>query len=222
MSDIVSRMFQKISVPASMTAVSTMLSWAAEEVREDEGKNRGSVVDAIHEIGYGDDEDAAPWCARAVQAAWRIAGWSTMQRLDPRISRSGSVFYMLHSTFERIPSCALRCDYIGTDTSDDVVEAFCERLRPGDALIRYSMKPEFEDVLFESRRRSQTHKGHTEIVSNIYPDGFVDTVGGNTMSQTDSRDGDGVFIHSRMYNVREERVVGFVRPVFGPIHPSDE
>jgi len=209
--------FNDLHSNAPLLATLTMTSWAAERVRESDGKNRGPVVDAIHEIAGGDDEDAAAWCARAVQAAWRIAGWATGQALDPRISRSGSVFHLLHTTFRRIPSCALRCDHIGADTPVDAVEAFVRDLRPGDALIRYSMRSGFEGVAFAERKRSMTHLGHTEIVVATYADGYVDTVGGNTRGDTDSRDGDGVYVHRRMYCVREERVVGFVRPVFAPL-----
>ena len=62
-----------------------------------------------------------------------------------------------------------------------------------------------------------THLGHTEIVLATYADGYVDTIGGNTRGDTDSRDCDGVYVHRRMYSVRDPRVVGFVRPVFGPL-----
>ena len=202
---------------APLLATLTIQSWAAEGVRESDGKNRGPVVDAIHEIAGGDDEDAAAWCARAVQAAWRIAGWATGQALDARISRSGSVFYLLHTTHRRLPSSALRCEHIGSKTPGEVVEAFTRDLRPGDALIRYTVRPGFEGVPFEGRERSMTHLGHTEIVCATYSDGYVDTIGGNTRGQTDSRDGDGVYLHRRMYSVRDPRVVGFVRPVFGPL-----
>lgn len=209
--------FSDLHSNAPLLATLTMHSWAAERVRESDGKNRGPVVDAIHEIAGGDDEDAAAWCARAVQAAWRIAGWATGQALDPRISRSGSVFYMLHTTLRRLPSSALRCDHIGAYTPDHAVEAFTRALRPGDALIRYSMRSGFDGVAFDERKRSMTHKGHTEIVLATYADGCVDTIGGNTRGDTDSRDGDGVYVHRRLYSVRDPRVVGFVRPVFAPL-----
>jgi hypothetical protein len=202
---------------AALLSTLTMQSWAVEGVRESDGQNRGPVVDAIHEIAGGDDEDAAPWCARAVQAAWRIAGWATGQALDSRISRSGSVYYMMHTTHRRLPSSALRCDHIGSQTPDKAVEAFTLDLRPGDALIRYTMRPGFKDVPFAKRERSMTHLGHTEIVCGAYSDGYVDTIGGNTRGQTDSRDGDGVYVHRRMYSIRDPRVVGFVRPVFHPL-----
>lgn len=210
-------LFRMLAELAPLCAVRVMQAWAAEGVREDEGSNRGSVVDAIHEVGYGDDDDAAPWCARAVQAAWRIAGWSTLQRLDSRISRSGSVFYMLHSTHDRLPRAVLLCEHIDEKTPDGTLQLFMQQLQPGDALIRYSMLPEHEGTPFDKRTRAMMHKGHTEIVSRVYDDGRVDTVGGNTASQTDARDGNGVFAHSRLYSVRESRVVGFVRPIFVPL-----
>jgi hypothetical protein len=55
--------------------------------------------------------------------------------------------------------------------------------------------------------------GHTEIVSHVHPDGFVDTIGGNTTSG-DSRSGNGVFHKVRSYSMAEPRVVGFIRPAF--------
>jgi len=215
---VISSIIDNFRASANVHALMVMQSWVDIKVREDEGSNRGSVVDAIHEIGYGDDEDAAPWCARAIQAAWRTAGWATRQHVDPRISKSGSVFYLLHTTWGRLPSAVLRCDHIGPDTPDDVVDAFCARLTAGDALIRYSVRPEHADVAFDDLTRKMTHKGHAEMVERSYTDGSgdVDTIAGNTIHRQE-REGNGVFRHERLYSVRDANVVGFVRPVFHPL-----
>ena len=73
------------------------------------------------------------------------------------------------------------------------------------------LKREHRGVRFGDLRRKMTEKGHTEIVVKVYPNGDLDTIGGNTDSDT-ARDGDGVYFHSRRYNIAEERVVGFVVP----------
>lgn len=203
---------KNIHASAPVNAMMAMRSWAFEGVREDEGSNRGSTVDAIVETGYGEAESGDPWCARAVQAAWRIGGWVTGQQMHSGISKSGSVFYMLHSTYKAIPVQVLLCNY---DMTAQQVERFAAKLLPGDAMIRYTIKPEFVDVPFDDLKRSMTHKGHVEILQGARPDGTLDTVGGNTDSDT-SRDGDGVYCHEGRYNIKEQRVVGFVRPLYIP------
>lgn len=198
--------------PAPALAASIAEGFALYGVRESDGQNRGPVVDAFHELseaagGSGDKEDAAPWCARFVTACWFLAGIATLQRVDAAVSRSGSVFYMLHSTFNRAPELVLL-----TEDIRDVVHD----VRPGDALIRYERARGAERVPFADLTRKDTHRGHTELVLRAYADGTLDTVGGNTDSG-DSRDGDGVYFHSRRYSIDEERVVGFVRPRFVPM-----
>jgi hypothetical protein len=189
------------SEPAA-NAVRVMYAWDAMEVRESDGKNRGPIVDAIHELAGGDDDDAAPWCARAVRAAWIVGGWAACKVIDPKISTSGSVFYLLHSTMNRAPDQVILSDLV----KDPVAE-----VPVGSAMIRYTVRPEHKGVKFGDLKRRMTHKGHTEIVVKVYPNGDLDTVGGNTDSD-DGRDGDGVYLHSRRYNIAEERVVGFVVP----------
>lgn len=206
---MLSRFLAESRQQAHIQALATMLAWAQEGVRESDGPNRGPVVDAIHELAGGDDEDAAAWCARAVQAAWRIAGWATLQRLDPAVSRSGSVFYLLHETHKRAPELCI--------LSHDVTFPTAE-IKPGDAMIRYSVAPEFLDVPVWERKRSMTKSAHVELVVRVHPDGWLDTVGGNTDAD-DARDGDGVYLHRRRYSINEPRVVGFVRPRFLPLPP---
>lgn len=184
---------------APLLSVLVMRSWAGLKVRESDGKNRGPVVDAIHELAGGDDADAAAWCARAVVAAWTVAGWATQQDIDPRISRSGSVFHLMHQTARKAPGQVI----LAADVTDPVGQ-----IRPGDAMIRYEVIDPTKPLT-----RDNTESGHTEIVQRVYPDGRLDTVGGNTGSQFE-RDGDGVYIHKGLYRVGEKRVVGFVRPLF--------
>ena len=183
-------------------ALRVMLTWADIKVRESDGKNRGPIVDAIHELAGGDDDDAAAWCARAVVASWTVGGWAAGKVLDPKISTSGSVFYLMHSTMNRAPEQVILADLV----KDPVAE-----IPVGSAMIRYTVRPEHKGVKFGDLKRRMTHKGHTETVVKVYPNGNLDTVGGNTDSD-DGRDGDGVYLHSRRYNIAEERVVGFVVP----------
>lgn len=203
--------------PSPIVAVTIAQSFADQGVRESDGQNRGPVVDAIHELseaagGSGDKEDAAAWCARFVNVCWYLGGLATGQKVDPDVSRSGSVFYLMHSTHNRAPELVTRVD------SDEAIAALgdvTKAIRPGDALIRYEMRPEHAGVSFKDRKRRQTHKGHTEIVVRVYDNGDLDTIGGNTDHDT-AREGNGVFFHSKRYSIHEDRVVGFVRPRFVP------
>ena len=187
--------------PAAL-AVRTMYAWDAMEVRESDGQNRGPIVDMIHALAGADPRDAAPWCARCVHAAWRVGGWASGKVIDPRISTSGSVFYLLHTTINRAPEQTI----LTADITDPVAQ-----VPVGAAMIRYSIKREHRDVKIADLKRKMTEKGHTEIVVKVYPNGDLDTIGGNTDSDT-ARDGDGVYFHARRYNISETRVVGFVVP----------
>ena len=203
--------------PTPFVAVTIAQSFADQNVRESDGQNRGPVVDAIHELseaagGSGDKEDAAAWCARFVNVCWYLGGLATGQRVDPAVSRSGSVFYLMHSTHKRAPELVTRVDSL---KAIDELGTVTKAIRPGDALIRYEMKPEHAAVDFDDRTRRQTQKGHTELVVRVYEDGTLDTIGGNTDHDT-AREGNGVFFHSKRYSIHEDRVVGFVRPRFLP------
>lgn len=202
---------------APLISVLVLRSWAAMKVRETR-QNRGPVVDAIHELaeaagGSGDKEDAAPWCARAVVVAWYIAGLATFQRVDPVVSRSGSVFYLLHSTFRKAPELVVM---VNTPAAIEKLGDPVKAILPGDAMIRYDRVRGNEGVSFEELTRSMTTNAHTELVQRVYPDGTIDTVGGNTDSDT-GRDGNGVFVHRKRYSIHEARVVAFVRPRFIPL-----
>lgn len=211
--------FSHLNECAPLLACATMLSWADMGVREEKGKNRGQVVDAIHELagaarftrgGSDSDADGEPWCARAVVAAWYVAGLATRQDISRDVSLSGSVFYMLHSTYNANRKLVV----LAADVTDPM-----RQILPGDALCRYTMRPGFEHVPFEERKRSMTTGTHVEMVTRVYEDGFVDTVGGNTDSD-DARDGDGVYLHRRRYSIHQDRVVGFVRPAWVAITPK--
>lgn len=219
---MISRLIKSFRASAALGAVLVMRSWAAMKVRESDGQNRGPVVDAIHELseaagGSGDKEDAAPWCARAVNVSWYLAGLCTFQEVDPKISRSGSVFYLMHSTYKRAP------ELVTLVNSKEAIEALgdpTKAIKPGDAMIRYSIRDGHEGVPFDELKRKMTELGHVEIVQKVYADGTLDTVGGNTDHDT-AREGNGVFVHRKRYSIHEERVVGFVRPRFIPLSFDD-
>lgn len=196
---------------ARTAAVNVMRSWAAANVREEAGQNRGQVVDAIHELagaarftrgGSDSDADGEPWCARAVVAAWYVAGLSVFRDIDRDVSLSGSVFYMAHSTFNADRSLVL----LASDVTDPA-----EQIMPGDALIRYTMKAGHESVPFAKRKRSMTTGTHVELVKLAHADGRIETIGGNT-NGADAREGNGVFEHPDTYRLDQDRVQAFVRP----------
>lgn len=186
-------------------ALNVMKSWVKLKVREEDGKNRGSIVDAIHELADGDDEDAAAWCMRAIMAACVTAGWASGTKLDPRISTSGSVHKQWLRTFKAFPEICVWAK----DVTDPVAQ-----IRPGMVMIRY----ELVDVA-KGHVEGNAKLGHTEMVSAVYSDGSFDTIGGNTGSgsNADAREGDGVYEKSKHYSLKDKRVVGFWMPRFVPI-----
>ncbi len=219
---MIAKLIRSMRAGAPLLALLVMRSWAAMKVRESDGQNRGPVVDAIHELseaagGNGDKEDAAPWCARAVNVAWYLAGLCTFQRVDPVVSRSGSVFYLLHSTFRRAPELVI---FVNTKEAIEGLGDLTKVIKPGDAMIRYTVKDRYRDVPFDELERKMTESGHVEIVQKVHKDGTLDTVGGNTDHDT-AREGNGVFVHRGRYSVHEDRVVAFVRPRYLPLSFDD-
>jgi len=177
----------------------TMRSWAALDVREDKGKNRGWIVDAIHNICKDDPANQSAWCMQAVIAACAIAGWVSGTMLDPRISTSGSVHKQWLRTVERAPEL---CVWASNVTNP------MEQLRPGMVMIRYEL---INTAL--GHIEGNAKNGHTEIISRVYPDGAFDTIGGNT-NGADAREGDGVYEKVKHYSLNDKRVVGFWLPRF--------
>jgi hypothetical protein len=180
--------------PGTVAAM-VMRSWAALGVREDGGKNRGRWVDAIVELGGGDDEDAPAWCALACCAAW-IAGCHALG-LHPLLVTSGGVARLwqrqTRDSAILIPIAAVREG---------------AQLLPGDILIRGR-----DEAGARRIAAGQSAYGHAElVVRHVVGAEWLHTAGGNTTS-ADSAEGDGVYDKPRGHRVDDARIVGFVRPL---------
>lgn len=160
------------------------MTWAAMDVREEAGSNRGRWVDAIVEIGGGDDDDAPAWCMYFVWACWHVACLSLGLELVSRTS--GSVISSWHRATD------------GERVDGDPIA--------GDILCRVRSVDDLAGVL-----AGGWAPGHAEIVIRTRADGVIETVGGNTFSE-DGAEGDGVYIHRQTYTRNDPRLLGFIRP----------
>ena len=160
------------------------MTWAEMDVREELGSNRGRWVDAIVEIGGGDDEAAPAWCMYFCWACWHVAGLGLGLEVTSRTS--GSV----------IPSWHRATDEERVD-GDPIA---------GDILCRVRDVDDLAAVL-----AGGWAPGHAEIVIRTRPDGGIETVGGNTFDE-DGAEGDGVYIHRQTYTRDDPRLLGFIRP----------
>jgi len=179
--------------PGTVAAM-VMRSWAALGVREDGGKNRGRWVDAIIEMGGGDDEDAPAWCALACCAAWYTACHAL--GLHPRVAASGGVARLWQrqtvETATLIPVSAVREG---------------AALQAGDILIRGR-----DEAGARRIAAGQSAYGHAELVVRYAGGEWIHTAGGNTTGG-DSAEGDGVYDKPRGHRVDDARIVGLVRPL---------
>jgi hypothetical protein len=187
--------FARLRAEPGTVAAMVMRSWAALGVREDGGKNRGRWVDAIVEMGGGDDEDAPAWCALACCAAWYTACHAL--GLHPRVVASGGVARLWQrqtvDTATLIPVSAVREG---------------AQLLPGDILIRGR-----DEAGARRIAAGQSAYGHAElVVRHVVGAEWIHTAGGNTTGG-DSAEGDGVYDKPRGHRVDDARIVGFVRPL---------
>lgn len=180
---MISQALHTLQRAPGVVAVLVARSFALMQVRE-HGSNRGRWVDAIVEIGGGDDEAAGAWCAYFGWACWHIAALALGYRVTSRTS--GGVVRSWHYATE---------DERVTGTP-----------RPGD-LMCIVRNPEHLPAV----RRGETVPGHMEIVRRVYDSGMIDTIGGNTTGG-DSAEGDGVYTHESLYSVYDPRLIGFIRP----------
>lgn len=179
---IASAMKALADVPG-VVAARVGVSWARLGVRETDGANRGRWVDAIVEIGGGDDERADPWCMFFAWACWHVAGLALGRRVVSRTS--GSVISSWHRA---------------TAAERQTVP------RVGDILCRVRKVSDLEAV-----RAGQWAPGHAEIVIRVLDGGQLWTVGGNTFDE-DGAEGDGVHLHRSTYTLADPRLIGFIRP----------
>lgn len=193
--------FHLLRVNPGHLAVLTMKSWAALPVRES-SPNRGRWVDAIVEMGGGDDEDAPAWCAYAVWAAWHSACHAIgLKLVQPT---SGGVIRSWHKAPEH--TRILHSDVVSGK----------EVLQPGDIMIRTREAKHVERVL-----NGSTVPGHTELFVRFDPDSgltntladWIHTAGGNT-NEAGSADGQGVYDKVEGIRIDDPRLVGWIRPDF--------
>lgn len=182
--------------------LNTLKSWVRDGVREERGKNRGWVVDAIHNLCKDDPANASAWCMQAVIASCIIAGWATGTKLDPRISQSGSVHRQWLRTYAEAPELCVWAKNVSDPET---------QLKPGMVMIRYELVDPSKGHV-----EGNAKNGHTEVISRVYPDGAFDTIGGNT-NISNSREGDGVYEKIRSYSLADTRVIGFWTPKFVPL-----
>lgn len=166
-------------------AVMTARSFAKMDVRET-GHNRGRWVDAIIEMGGGDDDDAPAWCSYFVWACWHNACLALGLKLDSRTS--GGVTRSWHKN----PAGQYKI----------------EDAKIGDLMIRVRDPNHVGRVL-----NGNNVPGHTEIIVKIRPDGWIHTIGGNTISE-DSAEGNGVFEKERGIHKDDPRIIGALRPSY--------
>jgi hypothetical protein len=165
-------------------AVRAALTFASMNVREETGANRGRWVDAIVELGGGDDEAAPAWCMLFCWACWHIAALALGLEVTSRTS--GSVVSSWHRA---------------TDA-----ERVTGNPRAGDLLLRVRDAEDLATV-----RAGGWCPGHAEIVVRCDDAGKLVTVGGNTFDE-DGAEGDGVYIHRSTYTMNDDRIIGFIRP----------
>jgi len=180
---MISQALHTLQRAPGVVAVLVARSFALMQVRE-RGSNRGRWVDAIVEIGGGDDEAAGAWCAYFGWACWHIAALALGCRVTSRTS--GGVVRSWHRATE--------------------AERIYQTPRPGDLMCIVRNPAHLSAV-----RQGQTVPGHMEIVRRVYGDGSLDTIGGNTTGG-DSAEGDGVYIHRKVYTLSDPRLIGFIRP----------
>lgn len=194
-------------------ACRVFVGWAMDRVREAR-QNRGALVDEIIRDGGGRPADAPPWCVYAVQAAWSIGARRLGLEVDrSRIRSTGSTWRLSHLSHP--DQVRWREDW--RSTSD-----IASWLRPGDCLIRYSLRRHVGERWERSQiERSDTYSGHVELVLHCDTDGWLVTVGGNTDDQR-SREGNGVHLHWGRYTLDDDDVQGFVRPRFLRPNPAPE
>jgi hypothetical protein len=164
-------------------------SFALMRVRE-RGINRGRWVDAIVQIGGGDDEQAGAWCSYFGWACWHIAALVLGCRVVSRTS--GGVVRSWHYATE--------------------AERVQGTPQPGDLMCIVRDARHLDTV-----RAGGTVPGHLELVRRVHADGTLDTIGGNTTS-ADSAEGDGVYLHRGTYTLTDPRLIGFIRPRLERLH----
>jgi hypothetical protein len=177
------RALSRLRQHPELTAVMAARSFAKMNVVE-QSHNRGRWVDAIIEMGGGDDDDAPAWCAYFAWGCWHMGCLTLGLELDSRTS--GGVIRSWHKN---------------PDAQYNIRDA-----KMGDLMIRVRDEDDVEKVL-----EGGTVPGHTELIVDISADGWVHTIGGNTISE-DSAEGNGVFEKKRGIHVDDPRIIGALRP----------
>jgi hypothetical protein len=180
---VIAQALQTLQRAPGVLAVLVARSFALMRVRE-RGSNRGRWVDAIVQIGGGDDEAAGAWCAYFGWACWHIAALALGYRVASHTS-GGVVRSWLRATED---------------------ERIYQTPQPGDLMCIVRRAEHLSAV-----RAGNTVPGHMEIVRRVYGDGSLDTIGGNTTGG-DSAEGDGVYMHQGVYRLDDPRLIGFIRP----------
>lgn len=190
-----------IQANGGVIAANVMLSLCVERVREDRGKNRGRMVDALVLYG-GTTVLGEAYCMRVSLGCWQVAAdaLGCVVNIDDSygIEDTGGCLRAWHGTDDefRLSAAAVRIQA-------DVGIAVC---KPGDVFIRTRNANDMRRAM-----QGRTTPGHAEIV--IRQDGRrLITAGGNTTSG-DSRDGQGFFYHPDTYTIDDPRFVGVLRPV---------
>jgi hypothetical protein len=167
------------------------------KVRE-QGQNRGRWVDAIIELGGGDDaegnEDGSAWCAYFVNACLWTGALVTQRKLLTKTSGGVTKSYNNLKPEERI--------------SVEDVKSGGVKLQPGDVFYRVRDASKRDSV-----RMGSNTLGHEGFAIRLRGDGWIVTIEGNTDSG-DSAEGSGVFMKMQGIHIDDPRLIAFGRPTF--------